>query len=125
MTIEGFNGDTFSIISTETLESGIVIDELRIGEGEACPEGATVKMEYHGTLVDGTVFDSSRGEGPRGPWPLGSLISGWQMGVPGMKVGGVRRLTIPYQFAYGEGGRGSIPAKADLTFIIELTEFQP
>ena len=121
--IEGFNGETFSVISTNTLASGVVIDELRIGEGEGCPAGATVVMEYHGTLMDGTVFDSTRGEGARGPWLLANLIKGWQEGVPGMKVGGVRRLTIPYQLAYGPAGSRSIPPAADLTFVIEMVSF--
>jgi FKBP-type peptidyl-prolyl cis-trans isomerase len=124
-TIEGFGGQTFSVISTTTLGSGVIIDELRIGEGEACPAGATVTIQYHGTLTDGTVFDSTRGGNAGGPWPLARLIRGWQEGVPGMKVGGVRRLTIPYQLGYGEAGSPpAIPAKADLTFVIEMVSFQ-
>lgn len=123
--IEAFNGQMCSVLSTSTLDSGIVIDELVIGTGEECPEGATVTMQYHGTLADGTVFDTTRDDEPRGPWPLGNLIKGWQQGVPGMKVGGIRRLTIPYQLAYGEAGSSSIPPKADLTFIIELVTIEP
>lgn len=123
--IEAFNGQMCSVLSTSTLDSGIVIDELRLGTGEPCLPGATVFIQYHGTLADGTVFDTTRGDGPRGPWSLNNLIKGWQQGVPGMKVGGIRRLMIPYQLAYGEGGSGSIPTKADLTFIIELVAIEP
>ena len=123
--IEAFNGQMCSVLSTSVLDSGIVIDELVIGTGEACPEGATVTMQYHGTLADGTVFDTTRDDGPRGPWLLSKLIDGWKQGVPGMKVGGIRRLTIPYQLAYGEAGSSSIPPKADLTFVIELVAFRP
>ncbi len=123
--VEGFEGKTYSVISTNTLASGIVIDELRIGEGEACPAGATVSIQYHGTLMDGTVFDSTRERGAGGPWALADLIKGWREGVPGMKVGGVRRLTIPYQLGYGEAGSPpKIPGRADLIFIIEMVSFQ-
>jgi peptidylprolyl isomerase len=65
------------------------------------------------------MFDTTRGKQPA-TFPLNRLIKGWQQGVPGMKPGGIRRLTIPYAQAYGESGRPPvIPAKADLVFIIE------
>lgn len=122
--IEAFRGETYSVISTHTLDSGIVVDELHIGEGAECPEGATVTMDYHGTFLDGNSFDSSRGKDPLTDWPLTKFIEGWQLGVPGMKTGGVRRLTIPYQYAYGEAGGGPIPPKTDLVFVIQLVSFK-
>ena len=95
------------------------------GSGEVVKEGATVTAHYTGALVkDGTIFQSSH-DGSNQPieFPLSGVIPGWTQGVPGMKVGGTRRLIIPYALAYGEAGRpdGGIPAKADLVFDIEIT----
>jgi len=99
----------------------IIIEDINAGDGTECPTGATVEVHYKGTLMDGTVFDSSYDRGESINFPLGNLIQGWQEGIPGMKVGGKRKLTIPYTKAYGEGGvPGAIPAKADLVFEIEL-----
>lgn len=99
----------------------IIIEELNVGDGEECPAGATVNVHYKGTLMDGTEFDSSYSRGQPITFPLGNLIQGWQEGIPGMKVGGKRKLTIPYAKAYGERGSPPvIPGKADLVFEIEL-----
>ncbi len=99
----------------------VVIEEINEGNGTECPSGATVEVHYKGTLMDGTVFDSSYDRGESINFPLNNLIQGWQEGIPGMKVGGKRKLTIPYTKAYGERGvPGAIPPKADLVFEIEL-----
>ena len=99
----------------------LMIEDITVGEGDECPAGATVNVHYKGTLMDGTPFDSSYDRGEPITFPLGNLIQGWQEGIPGMKVGGKRKLTIPYMKAYGEGGiPGAIPAKSDLIFEIEL-----
>ena len=115
------NCDKAEALTTKKLDSGVVVEDLKLGEGSECKPGATVTINYHGTLKDGgTMFDSTRGKQPA-TFPLNRLIKGWQQGVPGMKPGGIRRLTIPYAQAYGENGRPPvIPAKADLVFIIEL-----
>lgn len=115
------NCDKAEALSTKKLDSGVIVEDLKIGEGSECKPGATVTINYHGTLKDGgTMFDTTRGKQPA-TFPLNRLIKGWQQGVPGMKPGGIRRLTIPYAQAYGENGRPPvIPAKADLVFIIEL-----
>lgn len=115
------NCDKAEPLATKKLDSGVIVEELKLGEGSECKPGATVTINYHGTLKDGgTMFDSTRGKQPA-TFPLNRLIKGWQQGVPGMKPGGIRRLTIPYAQAYGENGRPPvIPAKADLVFIIEL-----
>jgi len=96
-------------------------DEV-VGSGESPEAGAVVKVHYTGTLAaDGSQFDSSIG---RAPFAFkvgqGKVIAGWEEGIAGMRVGGKRKLNIPWDLAYGEDGSGSIPAKADLNFDCEL-----
>ena len=100
----------------------MIVEDLKVGEGAECKPGTAVVAHYKGTLKsDGKEFDSSYSRGQPAPFPLANVIRGWTEGVPGMKVGGKRKLTIPYQFAYGEKGRApKIPAKSDLVFEIEL-----
>lgn len=118
-------GEGEEVVNRQELESGLVIEDLVIGEGDEAPRGATVTIHYEGTLTDGTPFDSSYDRGEPATFPLGQLIQGWQEGIPGMREGGKRRLRIPYQLAYGEQGRPpTIPQRADLVFVIELIEVQ-
>lgn len=99
----------------------LIIEDTVVGDGAECPPNATVKVHYKGMLMDGTVFDSSYDRGESINFPLNNLIQGWQEGIPGMKIGGKRKLTIPYAKAYGErGAPGAIPPRADLVFEIEL-----
>ncbi len=95
------------------------------GTGEEVQPGATVTAHYTGALAsDGTIFQSSHDTGAPVPFPLTSVIKGWTEGVPGMKVGGTRRLVIPAALAYGANppqGSG-IPANAPLVFDIELVK---
>lgn len=104
------------------------VSELQIkdrvaGGGAEVPAGATVTVHYTGALAKtGTVFQSSHDFGKPVTFPLSGVIAGWTQGVPGMKVGGTRRLLIPAALAYGSTppyGSG-IPADADLVFDIEL-----
>lgn len=105
-------------------EIKLVIEDLKIGTGAEATIDSTVSVLYHGLLKDGSVLDSTRDKGNQ-PYTLAvrRFVQGWQVGVPGMKVGGVRRLTIPYQLAYGDkGSPPRVPPKADLTFVIELKD---
>lgn len=98
-----------------------IVDE-KVGEGPEAKKGDKVKVHYTGTLMNGKQFDSSVGKEPFSfTIGQGMVIKGWDEGVPGMKVGGKRKLTIPWQMAYGESGSGDkIPPKAALKFDIEL-----
>jgi FKBP-type peptidyl-prolyl cis-trans isomerase len=99
--------------------------DIQEGTGEEVKSGATITFHYTGALTkDGTIFQSSHDGGQPATFPLAELIKGWQEGIPGMKVGGKRRLIIPYEKGYGEAGSGdgTIPAKADLVFDIEITD---
>lgn len=98
------------------------VDEV-VGTGPEAKTGDKVKVHYTGTLMNGKQFDSSVGKSPfEFELGKGSVIKGWDEGVPGMKVGGKRKLTIPWQMAYGETGSSSIPPKAALKFDVELLE---
>src|SRR3954454_11897282 len=101
------------------------IDDLREGTGPAAKAGQTVVVHYVGTLTNGQKFDSSRdrGKGFRFRLGAGEVIKGWDQGVAGMKVGEMRKLTIPPQLAYGERGFPPvIPPNSTLVFEVELLE---
>ena len=114
-------------ISTDNSTSyiqGMKVEILKEGTGEGAKVGDNVVVNYVGTLLDGTKFDSSLNPG-RTPFPftLGvtSVIQGWQLGVQGMKVGEKRRLTIPSELGYGTRGAGGlIPPNATLIFEIDM-----
>ena len=96
---------------------------MKEGTGEAVKPGETVTIHYTGWLADetGKKFDSSVDRGKKATFELDNLIKGWQVGIPGMKPGGVRRLKIPAALGYGKKGAGKdIPPDADLVFEIEL-----
>jgi peptidylprolyl isomerase len=103
------------------------VDELQIvdtkeGTGAVVPEGATITAHYTGALCkNGTIFQSSYDFGEAVTFPLSGVIAGWTKGVPGMKVGGTRRLIIPSEMAYGSARAASnIPPNSDLVFDIDL-----
>ena len=106
-----------------TTASGLIIEELAVGEGVAAAAGRTVSVHYTGWLTDGRKFDSSRDRADPFEFSLGAgrVIRGWDEGVQGMKVGGKRKLTIPPQLGYGARGAGGvIPPNAILVFEVEL-----
>lgn len=98
------------------------IEEITVGKGEEAKEGKTVTVHYTGWLLDGTKFDSSldRKQPFETKIGVGYVIKGWDMGIPGMKVGGKRKFTIPHQLGYGKYGAGTIPGFATLVFEVEL-----
>jgi FKBP-type peptidyl-prolyl cis-trans isomerase FkpA len=103
-------------------ESGLVYRELRPGTGESPKATDNVKVNYRGTLVDGTEFDSSYKRGEPAQFPLTGVIKCWTEGVQKMKVGGKSQLVCPSNLAYGDAGRPGIPGGATLVFEIELLE---
>jgi len=96
--------------------------DTQIGTGSLAEPGMDYTLQYTGYLVDGTQFDTSVGKPEPFTFPIGQhrVIPGWDLGFQGMRVGGKRRLFIPYQLAYGEKGQGLIPSKAELIFDVEL-----
>lgn len=102
-----------------------VID-LKPGDGAEVAAGATVTAHYTGaTAKDGNIFESSHDSGQPATFPLSNVIKGWQQGVPGMKVGGTRRLIIPASLAYGEqGAPPAIGPNEPLVFDIEMVSVQ-
>ena len=106
-----------------TTPSGLIIEELVIGEGAAAAAGQSVTVHYTGWLTDGRKFDSSKDRDDPFVFPLGAghVIRGWDEGVQGMMVGGSRKLTIPSELGYGaRGAAGVIPPNATLVFEVEL-----
>jgi len=106
-----------------TTPSGLIIEEVTVGNGAAATAGQKVKVHYTGWLTNGTKFDSSKDRKDPFVFPLGAgnVIKGWDEGVQGMKVGGTRKLTIPPALGYGARGAGGvIPPNATLVFEVEL-----
>ena len=107
----------------QTMSNGLVIEDIKIGDGQEVEKFNIVTVNYTGLLEDGTKFDSSLNPG-RTPFRFtvgaGQVIKGWDEGLIGMKVGGKRKLTIPPELGYGSRDNGPIPATSTLIFEIDL-----
>jgi FKBP-type peptidyl-prolyl cis-trans isomerase len=109
----------------DLIPRNVVKEDLIVGSGRAAWAGDDIVVHYVGWLLGGTQFDSSRARRDPLDFSLGAgdMIRGWDQGIEGMKVGGMRRLTIPAELAYGTHGCGGvIPPDATLVFEIELLE---
>ena len=107
----------------EVMDGELIIEDLKVGEGNAVAQYNIVTVNYTGWLTDGTKFDSSLNPG-RTPFRFtvggGQVIKGWDEGLIGMKVGGKRKLTIPPSMGYGNQDMGDIPPNSTLVFEIDL-----
>jgi FKBP-type peptidyl-prolyl cis-trans isomerase len=112
------------IPSMVKVSDNLYYKDLVVGTGTTATPGKQVVVEYTGYLTNGTEFDSGIGTDAITVWLLdnGDLITGWVYGIPGMKVGGTRKLVIGSNFAYGAQGRGTIPPNATLVFDVTLKE---
>ena len=109
----------------KTTASGLQYEVLKQGDGPKPTAESTVKVHYEGSLIDGTVFDSSYQRGEPIEFPLNRVIAGWTEGLQLMPVGSTYMLYIPYNLGYGEyGAGGSIPPYAALVFKVELLEIK-
>jgi len=110
-------------MSEKITDSGLKYEDLTVGEGDTAEAGHMVTVHYTGWLTDGNKFDSSKDRNDPFRFKLGAsqVIRGWDEGVAGMKIGGVRKLTIPSNLGYGaQGAGGVIPPNAILVFEVEL-----
>lgn len=112
----------FSSVSAQEVKD-LVVKDVKVGTGKEAKDGNTVTVHYTGTLTNGKKFDSSKDRKQPFSFQLGrgEVIKGWDRGVKGMKVGGVRKLIIPAHLGYGDRGAGAdIPGGATLLFDVEL-----
>ncbi len=112
-------------MSITTTATGLQIEELTVGTGATAAAGQNVVVHYTGWLTNGTKFDSSKDRNDPFRFGLGQrqVIAGWDEGVQGMQIGGVRKLTIPPDLGYGARGAGGvIPPNATLVFEVELLD---
>lgn len=123
---EQFVSDMAATEGARKTDSGLVFIELEAGDGPSPTATDTVKVHYHGTLRDGTVFDSSIDRGEPISFPLGGVIPCWTEGLQLMKVGGKARLICPAEIAYGDRGAGAkIKPGAALSFEVTLIAIEP
>lgn len=107
---------------TKTTKNGVKYETLKEGTGVEIKPGQVARVFYEGKLENGTVFDTNRGRGTPAPMTIGSgqLIRGWEEAIPGMRVGEIRKMTIPPALGYGDTDHGQIPANSTLIFEVEL-----
>ncbi|MDE0587653.1 MAG: FKBP-type peptidyl-prolyl cis-trans isomerase [Candidatus Marinimicrobia bacterium] len=107
----------------KVMDGELTIEDIIVGEGTEAVKHSIVTVNYTGWLEDGSKFDSSLNPG-REPFRFtvgaGQVIQGWDQGIPGMKIGGKRKLTIPPSMGYGNRDNGAIPANSVLIFEVDL-----
>jgi FKBP-type peptidyl-prolyl cis-trans isomerase len=111
------------VLQWHSTASGLKYVDITVGQGATPHDGQTAVMHFTGWLADGTQFDSSRDRHTPFGFQLGSgqVVRGWDEGIRGMRVGGIRRLVVPPDLAYGAAGvPGIVPPNATLTFDVEL-----
>lgn len=116
------NAEREGVVTTGT---GLQYEVISEGDGASPTAEDTVRVHYHGTLIDGTVFDSSVDRGEPAEFPLNRVISGWTEGVQLMKVGSKYKFYIPSDLAYGPRATGSIKPNSTLIFEVELLDIAP
>jgi FKBP-type peptidyl-prolyl cis-trans isomerase FklB len=122
---ESFMQENAARAEVTTTDSGLQYEVLVEGTGPKPAATDTVVTHYHGTLTDGTVFDSSVERGSPATFPVNRVIAGWTEALQMMGTGSKWRLVIPSELAYGErGAGGAIPPNATLVFEVELLEIQ-
>ncbi|MHA3116514.1 FKBP-type peptidyl-prolyl cis-trans isomerase [Acinetobacter sp. ANC 4635] len=104
----------------KTTASGLQYEIIKQGTGKQATANSTVKVNYEGKLVNGTVFDSSYARGEPAEFPLAGTIPGWIEGIPLLKEGGSIMLYVPAKLAYGEQGNQAIPPNSVLIFKVDL-----
>ena len=109
----------------QELTSGLRYEIIKQGDGPAPKPTETVKVHYTGTLIDGTVFDSSVQRGEPAEFPLDQVIAGWTEGIQKVNKGGKIKLYVPPNLAYGDDGRPGIPPGSTLIFEVELLDIKP
>jgi FKBP-type peptidyl-prolyl cis-trans isomerase FkpA len=108
-----------------TTDSGIVYLEIKAGTGAQPTATSSIEAHYHGTLRDGTIFDSSKQRGSPLKVSLGQVVPCWTEAIALMKEGGIGKITCPPETAYGDNERGNIPPGSVLTFEVELIAVLP
>jgi|TARA_R100000687_G_scaffold51608_1_gene41043 FKBP-type peptidyl-prolyl cis-trans isomerase FklB len=120
---EAFLSDNAKRDEVTVTESGLQYEVINAGNGETPTAASTVRVHYHGTLLDGTVFDSSYDRGQPAEFPVGGVIKGWTEALQLMQVGAKLRLFVPHDLAYGEqGAGGAIAPFSTLVFDVELLD---
>ena len=117
---ERFLAENAAREGVQTTESGLQYEVLRDGSGPKPSVADTVTVHYHGTLIDGTVFDSSVERNQPATFPLMQVVPGWKQGIPLMPVGSKYKLYIPPHLGYGSQAKGNIPPGSVLIFEVEL-----
>ncbi|MGB1200847.1 FKBP-type peptidyl-prolyl cis-trans isomerase [Cognaticolwellia aestuarii] len=118
---EAFLAENAKRDEVTTTESGLQYEVIATGEGEKPTAASTVRVHYHGTFVNGDIFDSSVDRGQPAEFPVGGVIAGWTEALQLMTEGSKWRIYVPYDLAYGErGSQGAIPPYATLIFDVEL-----